>query len=615
MSNTIEIYDASMFYLTPSFSGISFSYDGKSILYSSDEMGCFNVYRVFIHNRKMESLTQNIDQSAIGIGYFPSDNRFLFLQDCKGDELFHIWVYEENGRIKDLTPGINLKAEFLNWSDDGVYFWVVHNQRDPHAFDVYAYQAQTYQSKQIFRNDDGLTICAISSNGRWIACEKEYDSQSNSLFIYDLNKEKKLGMNSRREICISGSQNRTRFKALCFSPDNKIFFYSSNQDSEFQEVWHFDLETGCRKKVMQEDWDVTAFYFSPSGRFCVTEVNQDAETVTSIRDMRCNKKILLPTLSGSISEIHFSKDERYMAFYIESCVSPKNVYLFNLENGENVELITPVNPYISKENLVTANTIRYSSFDDLTIPSLVYRPRGASLKTKVPAVVWVHGGPGDQSRKTFDPLIQYLVNHGYAVIAVNHRGSRGYGKTFFHLADKKHGDVDLKDCIYAHKYLKSLDWIDTSHIGIMGISYGGYIALASLTFEPNVFNAGINIFGVTNWVRTLSSIPPWMTSARRRIYSVMGDPSTDFERLTSISPYFHAANICKPLLVVQGKNDPRVNKIESDDIVSAARTHGVEVEYLVFDDEGHGFLLRKNLIAAANTYLSFLNRNLKGSLD
>ena len=610
MNKLVNTYDISAFYRRATFRGASFSYDGESILYSSNESGCFNVYRVFISNGKIEQLTQNIKQTAIGITYFPSDNRFLFAQDCEGDELFHLWVGQENSKIRDITPGVGVKAKFLQWSDDGKHFWVLHNQRDPKSFDVYCYQSKDYQSKITFKNQEILTIRAISANGRWLVCEKEHDSTRNSLFLYDLSKEKQTEVNTSIGTCISGGS-IARCRVLCFSPDSKKIFYTSNQDSEFKDAWFFDMKTRERKKVAQLGWDISALYFSPSGRYQMIESNQDSTTVTSIQDLSFAKNVSLSKLPWKMSRVHFSKDEHYMAFYIESCISSPELHWINLESNKRFQLKTRPNLYMPKNNLVNADVLRYPSFDGLEIPSLLYRPRTASSNNRVPAMIWVHGGPGDQSRQTFDPLIQCLVNHEYAVLAVNHRGSSGYGKTFFHLADRKHGDVDIKDCIYGRKYLETLNWIDPSRIGIMGISYGGYVAVASVTFEPDAFNVAINIFGVMNWIRTLNSIPYWMASTRDRIFGVMGDPSLDVERLKAISPYFYAVNIRKPLLVIQGKNDPRVLKEESDDIVRAVRNNGVTVEYLVFDDEGHGFLRRNNQITVANTCLSFLNRNLK----
>ncbi|MGH8203520.1 MAG: alpha/beta hydrolase family protein, partial [Steroidobacteraceae bacterium] len=246
------------------------------------------------------------------------------------------------------------------------------------------------------------------------------------------------------------------------------------------------------------------------------------------------------------------------------------------------------------------------------IPGILYRPKDASAQSRVPALVWVHGGPGGQSRTGYSATIQHLANHGYAVFAANNRGSSGYGKTFYHLDDRKHGDVDLKDIVAARDYIASLDWVDDGRIGIIGGSYGGYMVMAALAFSPDTFDAGINIFGVTNWVRTLKSIPPWWESFKEALYDEMGDPATDEERHRRISPLFHAKKIAKPVLVVQGANDPRVLQVESDEMVAAIKANGVPVEYVLFPDEGHGFEKRDNRIAASEAYVRFLDKYLRG---
>ncbi|MGD2008157.1 MAG: prolyl oligopeptidase family serine peptidase, partial [Cellvibrionales bacterium] len=254
--------------------------------------------------------------------------------------------------------------------------------------------------------------------------------------------------------------------------------------------------------------------------------------------------------------------------------------------------------------------VRFASYDGLSVPGILYRPKNATAEQPAPAIVSVHGGPGGQSRKGYIASVQHLVNHGYAVFRINNRGSSGYGKTFYHLDDRAHGEADLGDVVASKAFLASLPWVDGDRIGIMGGSYGGYMVAAALAFEPEVFEVGINIFGVTNWVRTLKSIPDWWGSFRDALYAELGDPATDEERLRRISPLFHAQNITRPLLVVQGANDPRVLQVESDELVAAVRANSVPVEYVLFDDEGHGFRKRANRITASTAYLDFLKEHL-----
>jgi dipeptidyl aminopeptidase/acylaminoacyl peptidase len=264
---------------------------------------------------------------------------------------------------------------------------------------------------------------------------------------------------------------------------------------------------------------------------------------------------------------------------------------------------------------VGSEVVRFPSWDELPIPAILWRPHGASAESPVPAVVWVHGGPGGQSRRTYSATLQHLVNHGYAVLAVNNRGSGGYGKTFFHMDDRKHGDVDLKDCVAARGYLEGLDWVDGRRVAIMGGSYGGYMVGAALAFAPEAFDVGVNIFGVMNWVRTLESMPAWWGAQREALFDELGNPAEDRERLERISPLFHAENIVRPLLVVQGANDPRVLQVESDEIVEKVKARGVPVDYVIFDDEGHGFTKKKNRITASERYIEFLDRYLKSTED
>jgi len=197
------------------------------------------------------------------------------------------------------------------------------------------------------------------------------------------------------------------------------------------------------------------------------------------------------------------------------------------------------------------------------------------------------------------------------VLAVNNRGSSGYGKRFYSLDDRRHGEDDLRDCIEGKNWLGKTERVDPDRVAILGGSYGGYIVLAALTFAPEEFAAGVDMFGISNWVRTLESIPPYWESYRNALYRELGDPAVDHEYLVGISPLFHADRIVRPLMVLQGANDPRVLKVEADEIVAAARKNGVEVEYIVFDDEGHGFLKKKNQIEGYGAVLEFLDRHLK----
>ena len=309
----------------------------------------------------------------------------------------------------------------------------------------------------------------------------------------------------------------------------------------------------------------------------------------------------------------FSENESKIRLTIGTSKSPNNLYVYNLISKHLKKLTETLSPGLNADDLVAAQVIRYPSYDGLKIPAIYYKPLVATKKKKVSALVWVHGGPGGQSRTGYSALIQYLANHGYAILAVNNRGSSGYGKTFYKMDDLNHGEKDLKDCIWGKKWLAKQDYIDKEKIGIIGDSYGGYMTMAAMTFTPDEFKVGVNIFGVTNWIRTLKSIPPYWESFRNALYKEMGDPNTaDSVRLYNISPVFHAHKVKNPVMVLQGANDPRVLQIESDEIVERIKANGIPVEYVVFDDERHGFRKKENEIEGYGKILTFLETYLKG---
>jgi dipeptidyl aminopeptidase/acylaminoacyl peptidase len=345
----------------------------------------------------------------------------------------------------------------------------------------------------------------------------------------------------------------------------------------------------------------------------VVGVNNDARTEIKIYDeSNGGKRVEVAGLpEGDIRGVNISDSEKLMSFYVSSSKSPSNLFVYNFETKEVKQLTNTMTKDIDANDLVAGEVIRYKSFDGMEIPALLYKPKGASADAKVPVLLWIHGGPGGQTTLNYSASLQFLVNHGYAILAVNNRGSSGYGKTFFAADDRKHGNEDLKDCIEAKKYLATLDYIDTDKIGIYGGSYGGYMVMAALTFAPKEFKVGVNYFGVTNWLRTLKSVPPWWESFKKALYIEMGDPVADSVALYNKSPLFHASKIEKPFIVLQGSNDPRVLQVESDEIVSAAKKNNVPVEYVIFPDEGHGFVKKENNIKASEEVLKFLDKYLK----
>ena len=598
-------YDARVFHDTVSLFGGSFSHDETRVLVTSNESGVFNVYAQPVAGGEAVAQTDSQTESHFARSYFPGDDRFLFSADQGGNELDHLYVKELDGSVKDLTPGEGLKAAFFDWSGDKSHFFVLTNERDPQAMDVYRYRTSDYQRSLVFKNTGGFSPEVISPDGRYLALDKSVSNSDVDLYLYDAKAPRKA---PRR---ITNESEAAENVAQSFSRDGKRLYYTTDRHGEFRQAWYYDLAKNSHAVELRADWDVSYLGFSDGGRYRVIATNEDARTRLQIYDTSARAPLTMPELpAGDITGVSFSSSETKMAFYLSSDTTPRNLYVFDIAAQEVRALSDTLNERLDVAHLVGGEVVRYPSFDELEIPAILYRPQGAKADTPAPALVWVHGGPGGQSRVGYSPTLQHLVNHGYAVLAVNNRGSSGYGKTFYHLDDRKHGDVDLKDCVWARRYLSALDWIDGERVGIIGGSYGGYMVLAALAFEPEAFELGIDIFGVSNWVRTLESIPPWWGAVRDSLYAELGDPAEDAGRLRRISPLFSPEAIVKPLLVIQGANDPRVLKVESDEIVEAVEKNGVPVEYVVFDDEGHGFEKKENRIRASESYLAFLRAHL-----
>lgn len=603
-------YSAAQFFETTSYGlvppgGKAFSPDGRSILMSSDASGVFNAYALPVSGEEPVQLTDSTDNAIFGVSWFPEDKRILYTYDSGGNELNHVVAREIDGSYRDLTPGEDLKADFLGWSDDGKSFYLLTTERNQQSFDVYRYSAGNYSRQLVFENP-GFQVSGISGDERWLLLDKPRTSADSDIYIVDLESDDKA------PVLITEHDGNIEYSAWGFTPDSRYVTYGTNEFGEFTQAWQYDLETGEKSLLVEADWDVWYVSYSPGGRYRVSGVNADARTEVTVTDLTTGKAIDLPELPpGDLASIRFFSDESKMALIVNADNSPSDIHVVDLQAGASAQLTEALNPAIDPSNLVSNNVVRYKSFDDLEIPGILYKPREASADNPVPALVWVHGGPGGQSRTGYSATIQHLVNHGYAILAANNRGSSGYGKTFYHLDDRRHGEEDLQDIVYARTYLESLDWVDGDKVGVIGGSYGGYMVAAALAFEPEAFDVGVNIFGVTNWVRTLESIPPWWEAFKEALYDEMGDPAVDAERHRKISPLFHAKNIVRPLLVVQGANDPRVLQVESDELVAAVQANEVAVEYVVFPDEGHGFRKRENRITASEAYLKFLDTYLR----
>ena len=598
-------YAVEDFYNTKNIGAAGFNKDETKILVNSNSTGIANLYEINIADTSSVTLTKSKTESNYAVDYLPGSSKFIFSSDKGGDENSHLYLADRtNNAVKDLTPWPKSANSFVGWSLDKKNLYVSSNKRDVKFFDIIKLDTLNWKPSILYKNETGLTPSVISKTERYIALTKEITTDKNELYIYD-NKTK-----ATKKI---SSEKEATWTPMAFEKNDSIFYYATNDNSQFSYLVKYNLNTGKSEKIFEDKWDVNYMSLSENEKYHIVFINDDGKNKVILFDHKTGQKIDFPDLKdGDVQNVIISNSENKLLLTVGSSTSSPNLYLYDIPTKNLKQLTSTLSKQIDQNDLVKAEVIRFKSFDGKEIPAIYYKPLQASETNKVPALIWVHGGPGGQSRIGYSNSIQYLVNHGYAVLAVNNRGSSGYGKTFYKLDNKDHSNGDLNDCIWGKKWLTKQDYIDGNSIGIYGGSYGGCMVLGALAFHPDEFKVGVNLFGVANWLRTLKSIPPYWESFREALYDELGDPNTsDSIRLKRISPLFNYQKINKPLLVFQGANDVRVLPVESDEIVAGVKKNGVPVEYVVYPDEGHGFQKKENQITTSKKTLAFLDKYLK----
>ncbi|MBP6539581.1 MAG: S9 family peptidase, partial [Saprospiraceae bacterium] len=487
--------------------GADFNQDETKILIGTNKSGIYNVGEMTISDTSLSMLTNSTNDAFYAEKYVVGTDQFIYSADKGGDENSHLYVKSVNDTIvKDITPWPNSANTFLGWSNDKKSIYVSSNKRDVKYFDLMKIEVGSWTPTMIYQNDEGYEVSLISASERYVSLSKSVTTDKNELYMYDTT--------SKTNKKISNDSESTWY-SMAFEKNDSIFYFSTNDGGEFSYLVKYNINSGAQEKVYEDKWDVVNMSLSENEKYRTVFINEDGKNKILLFDHATGKQVKFPEIAdGDVLGVNISRSEQNMLLSIGSSTSPRNLYLYNIAANELKKLTNSLNPAINEDDLVKAEVVRFKSFDGMEIPAIYYKPLQADKNNKAGALVWVHGGPGGQSRVGFSNSIQYLVNHGYAVLAVNNRGSSGYGKSFYKMDNKDHSNGDLKDCIYGKKWLQQQEYIDSSAIGIYGGSYGGCMVLGALAFHPDEFKVGVNLFGVANWLRTLKSIPPYWESFR-----------------------------------------------------------------------------------------------------
>ncbi|MEA3475365.1 MAG: S9 family peptidase [Candidatus Cloacimonadota bacterium] len=598
------------FFRNPEKASFQLSPDGEHISFLQPWENRMNVHIQKIGEDKVTRITDATERD-IWYYFWVNNNRIVFLQDKGGDEFFKLYAVDIDGsNLKVLTPFEKVKIRMVDDLEDNEEEMIIStNKRNPQIFDVYRININTGKIEMIAKNPGNISYWVTDHDGK-LRIAIATDGVNKSLLYRPTEKEPFQ--------VIEKTSFKETIAPLFFTFDNKNLYVSSNIGRDKDAIYEYDLENKKLGKLIYENPEVDVGRLMKSRkRKKITGVNYytDKAQVHFLDDERKqlhdDLEKLLPEYE--VATYDFSKDEMKCLIVTYSDRKRSTYYYYNRETKELMKL-AETSPWINEDEMAVMKPITYKSRDGLTINGYLTLPKGVKPKN-LPVVINPHGGPWARDRWGYNPQVQFLANRGYAVLQMNFRGSTGYGRKFWEASFKQWGKTMQDDITDGVNWLIEKGIADPNRIGIYGGSYGGYATLAGLAFTPDLYACGVDYVGVSNIFSWMKAFPPYMKPYIEMIYEMVGDPEKDKELLESASPLFHVDKIKAPLLIAQGANDPRVPKTESDQIVEALEEKGIEVSYMVKDNEGHGFMNEENRFDFYRAMEKFLHGHLGGRVE
>ncbi|HUG13774.1 MAG TPA: S9 family peptidase [Thermomicrobiales bacterium] len=583
---------------------LSFSPDGAEIAYSTNTSGQFNLWRQSSAGGYPHQLTTFTEQAVRDIAWSPDGATIVFTADRQGDEYSQVYrIPARGGWPEQLTDALDAQHHLADqpWSPDGSMILYNGNDRDPTDQDVLAQNVETGETRRVMQAGGMLVGLSWSPDGRKIAVIDFKSNTSADGYLLDVESGEAEHLTPRDE--------ELRFFPASWAADGSGFYVLTDEGREYIGLAFYDLGAGQYHWVETPDWDVEQAVASKDGRYLAWTVNEDGYSRLYVRCLGAGDLLALPDMPrGVMQSLTMTEDGGKLGMLLYRAEHPPEIYVVNLDAGSVTRLTYGFLGGIDEEDLLQPETIRYETHDGRDIPALLYRPKGDG---PFGVVLSIHGGPEAQERPhyAYNGLYQYWLSRGIGVLAPNVRGSTGYGKAYQKLIHRDWGGAELKDFECAVKHLHTLDWVDPERIGVFGGSFGGFATLSCVGRLPDYWAAAVDLVGPSNLVTLAKSAPPtW----RRMVVNLIGDPETEADFLLERSPITYADQIKAPLFIIQGANDPRVVKHESDQIVEKLRVRGVDVRYDVYEDEGHGFTKRENELRALKDVAEFMEGYLAG---
>lgn len=595
------------FFKNPEKSYFQISPNGKYISFTQPYEKRMNIFVQPVGSKEATRITAVTDRD-ISQYFWKGNDRLLYLKDFGGDENFHLFAVDRTGqREKDLTPFDSVRVEVIDdLVDHDTDVLIGMNKRNREIFDVYRLNTATGELALVAENPGNITGWVTDHTGG-IRVATTTDGVNTSL-LYRQNEKDTFRV-------VLTTNFKESFAPLFFTFDNQNLYAASNLGRDKVAIVKYDVANGKELEVLYEnpEVDVDGMTYSRKRKVLtmITYVTWKPERKFLDRETEDLYKTLQKKLPKYDVFVTFNdKNEDVFTVRTISDRTLGSYYLYEKKTGKLTKLADR-NPWLKEGDLAEMKPVTYQSRDGLTMHGYLTLPKGKEPKN-LPVVVNPHGGPWARDVWGFNPEVQFLANRGYAVFQMNFRGSTGYGKKFWEISFKQWGKTMQDDVSDGVRWLVKQEIADPKRVAIYGGSYGGYCTLAGLAFSPDLYACGVDYVGVSNLFTFMKSIPPYWKPYLDMFHEMVGDPQQDSALLASASPVFHVDQIKAPLLVAQGAKDPRVNINESNQIVEALKSRGIDVPYMVKENEGHGFRNEENRFDFYEAMEKFLAKHLLG---
>lgn len=609
MADHPPAYQIERFFATRRVRALTPSPDGSRLLFASDMSGQFNLWAIDPTGGWPRQLTLFDQDSVREAAWSPRGEQIAFTADDSGTERFQVYLMDAVGgwprRITHLDGVQHTLAE-SPFSPDGRTLAYGANANHPRTVDIHLYDLESGEVRVIPGPGGLLNLGAFSPDGQYLLATQILGNTDQDIWLIH------LASGERRNLTAHTGR-KAKFVAQGWAADTSGFYLLTNDGREFDGLAFYDLAKGEWAYRLAEDWDIEMTALSGDGSLLACIINEAGRSRLKVVEVGTGRERPLPSLpTGVVASISFAGPENRLFLLLSTHASPNEIHRLDLRTGQRVQLTQSMLGNIPPERFVAPELVHVESFDGRMVPAWLYRPHGIKPGERVPVVMAIHGGSQAQERPNYHyagGFYQYLLSQSIAILAPNIRGSGGFGSTYQNLLLRDWGGGGLRDVEACNQYLRRLDWIDPDRIGIWGGSFGGFMTLSAATRLPDLWAAACDYCGPSNLLTFTHSMPPqW----RPMIKEWIGDPEEDRELLLERSPITYADQLQCPLMIVQGAQDPRVVKAESDQMVERLRSLGREVEYLVFEDEGHGFAKKENQLKGYRSMADFLIRHLKG---